>query len=173
MNILQTIGHTPLVQLTNSTTVDEGRVFLKYERNNPGGSIKDRPALYIIEQAEKLGLLKPGGTIIESSSGNFGISLAMIGAVKGYHVIILVDPKTTSTNLALLKSFGAEVIVVTQQDDSGSYHKTRISLANQMAREIENSFRPDQCFNTLNRQAHYKNTAQEILADCNNEIDNF
>ena len=171
MNILQTIGHTPLVQLTNSTAVDEGRVFLKYERNNPGGSIKDRPALYIIEQAEKLGLLKPGGTIIESSSGNFGISLAMIGAVKGYHVIILVDPKTTSTNLALLKSFGAEVIVVTQQDDSGSYHKTRISLANQMAREIKNSFRPDQCFNVLNRQAHYKNTAQEILDDCNNEID--
>lgn len=171
MNILQTIGHTPMVKLANSTNEEEGQIFLKYERNNPGGSIKDRPALYIIEQAEKLGMLKPGGTIIESSGGNFGISLAMIGAVKGYRVIILVDPKTTSTNLALLKSFGAEVVVVTQQDDSGSYHKTRISLANQMAKEIENSFRPDQCFNTLNRQAHYIHTAQEILDDCHNEID--
>lgn len=171
MHILQTIGRTPLVQLTNSTNEKEGKIYLKYERNNPGGSIKDRPALYIIEQAEKMGLLKPGGTIIESSSGNFGISLAMIGAVKGYRVIVLVDPKTTNTNLSLLRSFGAEVIVVTQQDDSGSYHKTRISLANQMAREIENSFRPDQCFNTLNRQAHYENTAQEIIDDCEGKID--
>ena len=79
-------------------------------------------------------------THLESSSGNFGISLAMIGAAKGYRVIILVDPKTTATNLALLKCFGAEVIVVTEQDDSGSYHKTRISLANKLASEIPVSY---------------------------------
>lgn len=121
-------------------------------------------------EAEKRGLLKPGGTIIESSSGNFGISLAMIGAAKGYRVIILVDPKTTATNLALLKCFGAEVVVVTEQDDSGSYHKTRISLANKLADEIPDAFRPDQCFNLLNSTAHYQGTAREIFADCPDNI---
>ena len=141
MHLLETIGNTPLIELRNTTASTEGRLLFKYERGNPGGSIKDRPALFIVTEAEKRGLLKPGGTIIESSSGNFGISLAMIGAAKGYRVIILVDPKTTATNLALLKCFGAEVIVVTEQDDSGSYHKTRISLANKLASEIPDAFR--------------------------------
>ena len=139
---------------------------LKYERYNPGGSIKDRAALHIVTEAERRGLLKPGGTIIESSSGNFGISLAMIGAAKGYRVIILVDPKTTSNNLALIRCFGAEAIVVTEPDDTGSYHKTRIALANKLAQEIENSFRPDQCFSLLNSAAHYRSTAREIVNHC-------
>jgi cystathionine beta-synthase/cysteine synthase A len=95
----------------------------------------------------------------------------MIGAVKGYRVIILVDPKTTPVNLALLKAYGAEVIVVTEKDDSGSYHKTRISLANKLHREISNSFRPDQCFNLLNGEAHYKQTARELYDQCNGKID--
>ncbi|WP_159883282.1 PLP-dependent cysteine synthase family protein [Paenibacillus puerhi] len=164
--ILETIGQTPLITLPNTNKADEGRVLFKYERYNPGGSIKDRAASYIIAEAERRGLLKPGGTIIESSSGNFGISLAMIGAAKGYRVLILVDPKTTPANLALLKGFGAEVIVVTEQDDSGSYHKTRISLANKLAREMEHAFRPDQCFNLLNSDAHYKSTAREIIEAC-------
>lgn len=172
-SILETIGNTPLITIPNSNKRDEGRILFKYERNNPGGSIKDRPAMHMIEEAEQRGLLKPGGTIIESSSGNFGISLAMIGAAKGYHVIILVDPKTTSTNLALLKCFGAEVIVVTEQDDCGSYHKTRIALANKLAKERKNSFRPDQCFNLLNSEAHYKSTAREIMDDCANNITAF
>src|ERR671925_1564323 len=115
-SILETIGNTPLITIPNSNKANEGQVLFKYERFNPGGSIKDRAAMYIISEAERRGLLKPGGTIIESSSGNFGISLAMIGAAKGYHVIVLVDPKTTNANLALLKGFGAEVIVVTEQD---------------------------------------------------------
>ncbi|MDR3121233.1 MAG: cysteine synthase family protein [Clostridiales bacterium] len=165
-DILGTIGNTPLIEIKNCTTKDEGQVLFKYERSNPGGSIKDRPAIYIINEAERRKWLKPGGTIIESSSGNFGISLAMIGAAKGYRVIILVDPKTTNANLSLLKAFGAEVIVVTEQDDSGSYHKTRIALANKLAREIENSFRPDQCFNLLNSDAHYNGTACEIINNC-------
>lgn len=163
--ILGTIGHTPLVRLRNITASTEGQILLKYERINPGGSIKDRSAVYIINEAERRGLLLPGGTIIESSSGNFGISLAMISAARGYHAIILVDPKTTSSNLALLKCFGAEVIVVTEKDDSGSYHKTRIALANKLAKEIPNSFRPDQCFNLLNSEAHYHSTAKEIMED--------
>lgn len=170
MHLLETIGNTPLIELRNTTASTEGRLLFKYERGNPGGSIKDRPALFIVTEAEKRGLLKPGGTIIESSSGNFGISLAMIGAAKGYRVIILVDPKTTATNLALLKCFGAEVVVVTKQDDSGSYHKTRISLANKLADEIPDAFRPDQCFNLLNSTAHYQGTAREIFADCPDNI---
>jgi cystathionine beta-synthase/cysteine synthase A len=169
--ILNTVGQTPLIQLQNIVSQDEANIFLKLEKTNPGGSIKDRPALYIVEEAERRGWLKPGGTLIESSSGNFGISLAMIGAAKGYHVIILVDPKTTPVNLALLKAYGAEVIVVTEQDDSGSYHKTRISLANKLHREIPNSFRPDQCFNLLNGEAHYKQTAKELYEQCKGKID--
>ena len=172
-NILETVGNTPLLTSPNSNRADEGQLLFKYERYNPGGSIKDRAALYIVEEAERRGWLKPGGTIIESSSGNFGISLAMIGAAKGYRVVILVDPKTTSANLALLKGFGAEVIVVTEQDDSGSYHKTRISLANRLAREIENSYRPDQCFNLLNSEAHFRTTAREIVEACSGRLAAF
>ncbi|SDC89871.1 cystathionine beta-synthase [Paenibacillus sp. UNCCL117] len=172
-SILETIGNTPLITIPNTNKANEGQVLLKYERFNPGGSIKDRPAIYIIQEAERRGWLKPGGTIIESSSGNFGISLAMIGAAKGYRVIILADPKTTSANLALLKGFGAEVIVVTEQDDSGSYHKTRIALANKLAKEIEYAYRPDQCFNMLNSEAHFKSTAREILDACSGNIAAF
>lgn len=160
-----------MVRLENILTPDDGEILLKMERTNPGGSIKDRPALYIINQAEARGMLKPGGTIIESSSGNFGISLAMIGAARDYRVIILIDPKTTPVNRAMLEAFGAEVIVVTEQDDSGSYHKTRISLANQLHREIPNSFRPDQCFNKLNSEAHYQMTAKEIFEQCDQNLD--
>jgi 2,3-diaminopropionate biosynthesis protein SbnA len=164
--ILDTIGNTPLIQCQRLSQAPEPALLLKYERSNPGGSIKDRPAKFMIEEAERRQLLRPGGTIIESSSGNFGISLAMIGAAKGYHVIILVDPKVTPSNYALLKSYGAEVIVVTQQDESGSYHKTRIALANELARSIPNAFRPDQCFNLLNSTAHYQQTARELLQSC-------
>ncbi|THF81667.1 cysteine synthase family protein [Cohnella fermenti] len=172
-SILETIGRTPLITIPNTNTKHEGQVLLKYERYNPGGSIKDRPALFIIQEAERRGWLHPGGTIIESSSGNFGISLAMIGAAKGYRVVILADPKTTGANLALLRGFGAEVIIVTEQDDSGSYHKTRISLANKLAGEIDNSFRPDQCFNLLNSEAHYRSTAREILEACPGKLAAF
>jgi cystathionine beta-synthase/cysteine synthase A len=86
--LLETIGNTPLIKINNFLKNSDRSILLKYERNNPGGSIKDRPALHIIEYAERHGFIKPGGTIIESTSGNFGISLAMIGAIKGYHVII-------------------------------------------------------------------------------------
>lgn len=165
-SILETVGNTPLITIPNSNRPHEGQILFKYERYNPGGSIKDRAALYLVQEAEKRGLLKPGGTMIESSSGNFGISLAMIGAARGYRVIILADPKTTSANLALIRGFGAEVIVVTEQDDSGSYHKTRIARANELAREIPGSFRPDQCFNLLNSEAHYRSTAREIVERC-------
>ncbi|MED4130654.1 cysteine synthase family protein [Shouchella miscanthi] len=162
MSITSLIGNTPSIQLEKLSKLLSTQLFMKIERGNPGGSIKDRPALYLIEKAEKEGLLKPGDTIIESSSGNFGISLAMIGAAKGYKVLVLVDPKTTKANLAMLKAYGAEVIVVDEKDDSGSYHKTRIKLANELHRRIKGSFRPDQCFNPYNSDAHYEITGPEI-----------
>lgn len=173
--IMQTItdlcGNTPLIKLNNIIKSNQAEICLKLERFNGGGSIKDRPAKYIIEQAEKNGLLKPGGTIIESSSGNFGIACAMIGAAKGYRVIMVVDPKITPTNRTLLQVYGAEVVVVEEKDEDGSYHKSRIAFANRLHEEIPNSFRPDQCFNLNNSEAHYQNTAPEILAQCEGNID--
>ncbi|WP_433187676.1 PLP-dependent cysteine synthase family protein [Actinoallomurus sp. CA-150999] len=161
--LLDVIGSTPVVRLRNLTTHNEAQLIVKLESANPAGSLKDRPAWYIIEQAERTGLLSTGGTIIESSSGNFSIALAMIGASHGYRVIAIVDPKLTPTNRGLLEAYGAEIILVDEPDDSGSYHKTRITLANRLQRQIPGSFRPDQCFNPLNSQAHYQTTAQELL----------
>ncbi|MFI0479603.1 PLP-dependent cysteine synthase family protein [Actinomadura sp. 9N215] len=162
--ILDVIGGTPVVGLRNLTTPDEAQLVVKLENANPAGSLKDRPAWYIVERAERTGRLRPGGTLIESSSGNFSIALAMIGASRGYRVIAVVDPKLTATNRGLLEAFGAEIITVDEPDDSGSYHKTRIELANRLHREIPGSFRPDQCFNPLNSEAHYRVTARELLA---------
>jgi cystathionine beta-synthase/cysteine synthase A len=164
------IGSTPLFALRNLVGPADGELLVKWERSNPGGSIKDRPALHIVDAAERLGLLHPGSTIIESSSGNFGISLAMIGAARGYRVIVLVDSKTTAANLRVLNAFGAETIVVDEPDDTGSFHKTRIVMANQLAREIDGSFRPDQVFNLLNSQAHYRSTGPELLAECGDRL---
>ncbi|GAA4629387.1 pyridoxal-phosphate dependent enzyme [Actinoallomurus vinaceus] len=161
--LLDVIGCTPVIRLRNLTTQDEAQLVVKLEGTNPAGSLKDRPAWYIIEHAERTGQLSAGGTIIESSSGNFSIALAMIGASRGYRVIAIVDPKLTATNRGLLEAYGAEIVVVDEPDDSGSYHKTRIALANRLKREITNSFRPDQCFNPLNGQAHYRTTARELL----------
>lgn len=169
--VLETIGEAPIFKLQRILPKNGAEIWVKWERGNPGGSIKDRAAMHIVQTAEQQGLLKPGGVIIESSSGNFGISLAMIGAARGYRVIILIDPKTTPANRKVLKAFGAETRVVTEKDETGSYHKTRISLANRLAREIPDSFRPDQCFSLLNSQAHYISTAEEIISQTKGKID--
>src|SRR5438093_1608267 len=105
--LLDVIGSTPVVRLRNLTAHNEAQLIVKLESANPAGSLKDRPAWYIIEQAERAGLLCTGGTIIESSSGNFSIALAMIGASHGYRVIAIVDPKLTPTNRGLLEAYGA------------------------------------------------------------------
>ncbi|WP_394831525.1 cysteine synthase family protein [Pendulispora rubella] len=162
--LLDSVGNTPVVRLDNLTMCGEGRLVAKLESANPGGSVKDRAAWHIIRDAEERGLIRRGATIIESSSGNFGIALAMIGASRGYRVIAIVDPKISAVNRSLFAAFGAEVIVVDEKDDSGSYHKTRIAYANRLHREIPGSFRPDQCFNPLNGEAHYQSTARELLA---------
>lgn len=160
--ILDTIAGTPVFRLQNLTEPSVGQIAVKLESANPGGSLKDRAAWHIVRLAEQAGLLRPKATIIESSSGNFGIALAMIGAVRGYRVIAVVDPKITPTNRALLEAYGAEVIVVHEQDDGGSYHKTRIALANRLQAKIPGSFRPDQCFNLQNSEAHLRTTGPEL-----------
>src|SRR4051812_7675693 len=110
--LLDVIGSTPVVRLRNLTTHGEAQLIVKLEGSNPAGSLKDRPAWYIVEHAERTGLLSADGTIIESSSGNFSIALAMIGASHGYRVIAIVDPKLTPTNRDLLEAYGAEIIIV-------------------------------------------------------------
>src|ERR1700722_12249678 len=124
-NLLAAIGNTPLVQVTFDSPA---RVYAKLEYLNPGGSVKDRSALFMIEQAEKSGILKPGGTIIDASSGNQGAATAMIGAAKGYNVIIAVSEKISQEKMATIKAYGAQVVVCPATefiDDPRSYHTVR------------------------------------------------
>lgn len=167
--ILQSIGNTPLVRLEFGT---KPTLLAKFEFANPGGSIKDRAALYMVEQAEKSGLLKPGGTIIEASSGNQGIALAMIGAVKGYKVIITVPDRTSSEKVAILRAYGAQVFIcpnVDDHDDPRSYHNFAVNLQ----KNTPNSFMPDQYFNKNNPLGHYYSTGPEIWEQTKGQITHF
>ena len=167
--ILQNIGNTPLAQVPFSTPAT---ILAKLEYLNPGGSIKDRSALFMIEEAEKKGLLKPGGTIIEASSGNQGIAIAMIGAAKGYKVIITVSEKISEEKIKTLKAYGTKVVICPATDfieDSRSYH----SQATSIQKKSPNSFMPNQYFNLSNPQAHYKSLGPEIWRQTNGKITHF
>ncbi len=160
-NILETIGNTPLVQLHNVVKGVDATVLAKVETFNPGNSIKDRMAMKMIEDAEKAGKLKPGGTIIEGTSGNTGMGLAIVAILKGYKCVFTTTDKQSSEKMDALRAFGAEVIVCptnVEPDDPRSYY----SVAARLNREIENSFYPDQYNNLSNRQAHYETTGPEI-----------
>lgn len=164
--ILELIGNTPLVKLELGTKCT---LLAKFEHLNPGGSIKDRSALFMIEKAEKDGLLKPGGTIVEASSGNQGIALAMIGAVKGYKVIITVPDRTSYEKVAALRAYGATVYVCKNTDtldDPEGYH----AKAEHLHETIPGAFMPNQYFNTANPLAHYSTTGPEIWEQTNGEI---
>jgi len=167
-HILSAIGNTPLVRLPFDTPAT---LYAKLEYLNPGGSIKDRSALYMIEHAEKSGELKPGGTIIDASSGNYGISLAMIGAAKEYKVIITTSEKISQEKLQTMRAYGAEVIIcpVAASDDFNSY----ISLAKRLHASTPNSFFPNQYFNSVNAQAHHDLTGAEIWEQTNGTITHF
>jgi cystathionine beta-synthase len=158
-SLLQEIGNTPLIQL-NLPSV-KATVLAKLEYMNPCGSIKDRSALYMIEQAEREGQLKPGGTLIEATSGNQGIALAMLGALKGYRVIITTSARTSQEKIKTLESYGAEVYicpVVESFDDPKSHYQK----AKDLNRSTTNSFFINQYRNVNNANAHYKFTAPEI-----------
>lgn len=171
-SLLDIIGHTPLVKLNKIVENPLVTLLVKLESLNPGGSIKDRIALHIIDDAERRGLLKPGGTLIEATSGNTGAAVAMIGAIRGYRVILTMPEKVSQEKKNALKAYGAEIIVTPTEaaHDSKEHYNNR---AKQLESEIPNSFRLNQYENLKNPEAHYLTTAPEIWAQSKGQIDYF
>lgn len=169
-DVISTIGDTPLVELQKITQNLSSKIFAKVEYVNPSGSVKDRMAIYIIDNAIEKGLLKPGGTIVENSSGNTGASLAMIAAVKGYKCIITMPDKMSDEKQNLMRAYGAEV-VVTPTDVPAESPESYYSVARRIAQETPNSYYPDQYNNPKNIDAHYYSTGPEIWEQTNGTID--
>lgn len=168
-NILETIGNTPLIKLNKITKDLHCIVLAKVEYFNPGNSIKDRMALKMVEEAEKSGKLKPGGIIIEGTSGNTGMGLALAGCVKGYKCIFVTTDKQSKEKADILKAVGAEVIVCptnVEPEDPRSYY----SVAARLAKETPNSFHMNQYDNLANREAHYETTGPEIWEQTEGKI---
>lgn len=168
-NILETIGNTPLVRLNEVTKELKGTILAKVETTNPGNSIKDRMALKMIEDAEQAGLLKPGGTIIEGTSGNTGMGLAMAATIKGYKCIFTTTDKQSKEKIDALRAFGAEVIVCptdVEPEDPRSYY----SVSSRLEKETPNSWKPNQYDNPSNAQAHYEQTGPEIWEQTEGKI---
>ncbi len=170
--ILETVGSTPLVKLNKVTKGLKPLILAKVEVFNPGGSVKDRPSIRMIEEAEKHGLLKPGGTIIEPTSGNTGTGLAQIAAVKGYRCILVVPDKVAQEKINLLRAYGAEVVVV-PTSVSASSHESYYSVANKLTAEIPGAFQPNQFANPNNPEAHYLSTGPEIWDQTDGKITHF
>ncbi|CAG0935591.1 cystathionine beta-synthase [Thermoflexales bacterium] len=170
-NILHAIGHTPLVQLNHVVAgAGLGRIFAKVEFLNPGGSVKDRIALSIIEEAERDGSLKPGGTIVESTSGNTGAGLALAAAVKGYKCVFVMPDKMSEEKVRYLRAFGARVIITptaVPPDDARSYY----NVAKRIVAETPNSILANQYHNPANPAAHYRTTGPEIWEQTAGQID--
>ena len=168
-NILELIGETPLVKLNKIVEDIPGNFYAKLEAFNPGNSNKDRVALHILESAEKKGLINKGTTIIETTSGNTGFSLAMVSIIKGYNCILAVSSKSSTDKIDMLKSMGAKVYVCpahVSADDERSYYQ----VAKRLHEEIKGSFYINQYFNKLNIEAHYKTTGPEIWKQTSGEI---
>ncbi len=168
-NILETIGNTPLVRINSITKELSCTVLAKIETTNPGNSIKDRMALKMIEDAEASGALKPGGVIIEGTSGNTGMGLAIAAVIKGYKCIFTTTDKQSKEKVDALKAFGAEVIVCptdVEPEDPRSYY----SVSSRLAAEIPNAWKPNQYDNLSNSKAHYEQTGPEIYAQTEGKI---
>ena len=166
---LELIGDTPLVRLNRVVDRSMATVYAKLESRNPGGSVKDRIALAMIEDAEARGRLKPGAVIIEATSGNTGIGLAMVGAVKGYHVILTMPETMSTERVALLKGYGAEVVLTPAEEGmTGAVRKAEELLAN-----TSGAFMPQQFQNPANPEIHRRTTAQEILQCLPNGLEAF
>src|SRR5436305_4981467 len=158
--ILEAIGHTPLVRLNRIGAGLAPELLAKVESLNPGGSIKDRVALALIEAAERDGLLEPGGTIVEPTSGNTGTGLAIAARLKRYRVIAVMPDKMSTEKIDLLRAYGAEVVIAPTDvppESPQSYYR----VADRLAAEIPGAFQPNQYFNTANPQAHYESTGPE------------
>ncbi|GIW79266.1 MAG: cystathionine beta-synthase [Gemmatales bacterium] len=170
--ILQSIGHTPLVRLRRLSKGLQARIYVKVEACNPGGSVKDRVAVAMINEAERRGWLRPGGTIIEATAGNTGVGLAMVAAVKGYRCIFVLPDKMSSEKIALLKAYGAEVVITptaVAPDSPESY----AGVADRLAREIPGAWRPDQFTNLANPEVHHRTTGHEIWEQTEGQVTAF
>jgi cystathionine beta-synthase len=171
-SIIETIGDTPLIQLNKVNKGIKGTILVKVEYFNPGNSVKDRMAVKMIEDAEKAGLLRPGGTIIEGTSGNTGMGLALTAIAKGYKCIFTTSDKQSQEKLDVLRALGAEVIVCptnVRPTDPQSYY----SVASKLSKEIPNSFYPNQYDNISNTVAHYETTGPEIWRDTEGKVTHF
>ncbi len=171
-SILDAVGHTPLVLLHRMAEGLQAKVAVKVEMTNPGGSVKDRVAMAMIAEAEQKGLLRPGGTIIEATAGNTGVGLAMVAAVKGYRCIFVLPDKMSNEKIALLKAYGAEVVITqtaVPPDSPDSYN----GVADRLSREIPGAWRPNQFTNMANPEIHYRTTGPEIWDQSKGKITVF
>ena len=171
-NILGLIGHTPLVKLNRLARGVKAKIFAKMENLNPGYSVKDRIGISMIEAAEKEGLLKPGGTVVEATSGNTGIGLALAAAVKGYKCIFVMTDKASVEKSRYLKALGADVVITPVSAKPGTPDHY-VSTARRIAAETPNSFYPDQYSNPANPEAHYKTTGPELWEQTDGKITHF
>ncbi len=171
-SILDLVGNTPLVRLSKVTEGLRPLILAKLEQLNPGGSVKDRIGLSMLEDAERRGLLRPGGTVVEPTSGNTGHGLAMAAAIKGYKMIFVMPDKMSAEKIALLRAYGAEVVICptnVERESPQSYY----SVAERLTREIPGAFQPNQYFNPRNPEAHYRTTGPEIWRQTDGRITTF
>lgn len=171
-NILELIGNTPLVKLNSVAKNVKPLILAKLEYLNPGGSVKDRIGIKMIEKAEREGLLKPGGNIVEPTSGNTGVGLAMAAAIKGYKCTFVMPDKMSDEKRSLLRSYGADVVITptnVEPDSPDSYY----SVSDRLAKELPNGYKPNQYKNMSNPQAHYETTGPEIWEQTDGKIDYF
>lgn len=171
-DVLELIGNTPLIRLPHLARGIKATVLAKLEMLNPGGSVKDRIGIRMIEEAERKGLLKKGGTIVEPTSGNTGVGLAIAAAIKGYKVVFVMPDKMSQEKIALLKAYGAEVVITptaVPRESPESYY----SVAERLAKEIPGGFQPNQYFNQANPRTHYETTGPEIWRQTAGKIDYF
>jgi cystathionine beta-synthase len=168
--VLELVGRTPIVRLPKLSPPGSAELLAKLEYVNPGGSLKDRIGLPMIERAELEGKLQPGGTIVEPTSGNTGVGLAIAAAIKGYRCVFVMPDKMSQEKVALLRAYGAEVVITptaVSPDSPESYY----SVSDRLAEEIPGGYKPDQYSNPANPQAHYEQTGPEIWEQTNGEID--
>src|SRR3954451_18971296 len=169
-SVLDLIGNTPLVRFNRVSRYVRPTIYAKIESANPGGSVKDRIGIRMIEDAEQRGLLRPGGTIVEPTSGNTGVGLAIAASLKGYRTIFVMPDKISQEKISLLRAFGAEVVIcptAVEPESPESYY----SVSSRLAEEIPGGYKPDQYSNPANPRAHYETTGPEIWEQTGGGID--
>src|SRR3954463_10273653 len=171
-NVVELIGNTPLVRLRSVAEGISATVLAKVEYFNPGGSVKDRIALRMVEEAEKSGQLQPGGTIVEPTSGNTGVGLALVAQLRGYRCVFVCPDKVSEDKRNVLRAYGAEVVVcptAVAPEDPRSYYQ----ISDRLAREVPGAWKPDQYSNPANPQSHYETTGPELWAQTEGRITHF